>query len=172
MSGRVERAGGFIVHHSSFIIVFKILVVAPSWLGDTILAQPLFKLLHARHRDFALDVLAPEWTLPLLKRMPEVRRVILSPFGHGELKLGARRRLGRELRAEGYHQAIVLPNTLKSALAPFFAAIPLRTGFRGEMRWGLLNDVRSLDEQALPLMAHRYAALAGAAGEPPARALP
>ena len=172
MSGRVERAGGFIVHHSSFIIVFKILVVAPSWLGDTILAQPLFKLLHARHDDFALDVLAPEWTLPLLKRMPEVRRVILSPFGHGELKLGARRRLGRELRAEGFQQAIVLPNTFKSALAPFFAAIPLRTGFRGEMRWGLLNDVRSLDEQALPLMAHRYAALAGAAGEPPARALP
>ena len=150
----------------------RILVVAPSWIGDTILAQPLFKLLHARHRDLALDVLAPKLTLPLLKRMPEVRRAILNPFGHGELKLGARRRLGRELRADSYQQAIVLPNTFKSALAPFFAAIPLRTGCRGEMRWGLLNDVRSLDEQALPLMAHRYAALAGAASDPPVRALP
>lgn len=152
--------------------MFKILVVAPSWIGDTVLAQPLFKLLYARHRDLALDVLAPEWTLPLLKRMREVRRAILNPLGHGELKLGPRLRLGRELRAEGYQQAIVLPNTFKSALPPFFAAIPRRTGFRGEMRWGLLNDVRTLDEHALPLMAHRYAALAGAAGEPRARALP
>lgn len=152
--------------------MYKILIVAPSWIGDTILAQPLFKLLHARHRDFALDVLAPAWTLPLLKRMPEVRRAILNPFAHGELKLGARRRLGRELRAEGYDQAIVLPNSFKSALAPFFAEIPLRTGFRGEMRWGLLNDVHALDQQALPTMAQRYAALAGAPGEPPARPLP
>ena len=164
-------ASSFIIHHSSFIIVFKILVVAPSWIGDTILAQPLFKLLHTRYRDLGLDALAPAWTLPLLERMPEVRRAILSPFGHGEVKLGGRRGLGRELRAEGYEQAIVLPNTFKSALVPFFADIPLRTGFRGEMRWGLLNDVRSLDEHALPLMAHRYAALAGTAGESP-RPLP
>ena len=152
--------------------MFKILVVGPSWIGDTILAQPLFKLLHARHRDLALDVLAPEWTLPVLQRTPEARRAIPNPFGHGELKLGARRRLGQELRAEGYQQAIILPNTFKYALVPFFAGIPLRTGFRGEMRWGLLNDVRTLDGIALPLMAQRYAALAGAAGEPMARELP
>ncbi|MBI4205837.1 MAG: lipopolysaccharide heptosyltransferase II [Betaproteobacteria bacterium] len=145
----------------------RILVVGPSWIGDTILAQPLFRLLHSKHRDLALDVLAPEWTLPLLRRMPEVRRAILNPFAHGELKLGARRRLGRELRGAGYDQAIVLPNSYKSALVPFFAGIPLRTGFRGEVRWGLLNDVRRLDERALPLMAQRYAALAGRAGEPP-----
>ncbi len=150
----------------------KILVVGPSWIGDTILAQPLFKLLHARHGDLALDVLAPEWTLPLLKRMREVRRIILSPFAHGDLKFSARRRLGHELRAEGYHQSIVLPNSFKAALVPFFADIPARTGFRGEMRWGLLNDVRSLDERALPLLAQRYAMLAGAAGEPPASPLP
>lgn len=150
----------------------RILVVGPSWIGDTVLAQPLFKLLHARHRDLALDVLAPEWTLPLLKRMPEVRRTILSPFDHGDLKLGARRRLGHQLRGEGYHQSIILPNSFKSALAPFFADIPARTGFRGEMRWGLLNDMRGLDERTLPLMAQRYAALAGAAGEPPVSSLP
>jgi heptosyltransferase-2 len=150
----------------------RILVVGPSWIGDTILAQPLFRLLHARHRDLALDVLAPEWTLPVLRRMPEVRRAILNPFGHGELKLAARRRLARELAAEDYEQAIVLPNSVKSALIPFFAGIPLRTGFRGEMRWGLLNDVRGLDERALPLMAQRYAALADAAGVSAQRGLP
>jgi heptosyltransferase-2 len=143
----------------------KILVVGPSWIGDTVLAQPLFRLLNEKHG--ALDVLAPEWTLPLLNRMPEVRRAILNPFSHGELKLGARRQFGRGLRSAGYDQAIVLPNSYKSALVPYFAGIPLRTGFRGEMRWGLLNDVRRLDERTLPLMAERYAALADAAGEPP-----
>jgi heptosyltransferase-2 len=148
--------------------MFKALVVGPSWIGDTILAQPLLRLLHAKHRDIALDVMAPEWTLPLLKRMPEVRHVILNPFSHGELKLGARRRLGQELRSAHYDQAIVLPNSFKSALVPYFARIPLRTGFRGEMRWGLLNDMRRLDEPALPLMAQRYAALADVANAPPA----
>jgi heptosyltransferase II len=148
--------------------MFKALVVGPSWIGDTILAQPLLRLLHAKHRDIALDVMAPEWTLPLLKRMPEVRHVILNPFSHGELKLGARCRLGRELGRARYDQAIVLPNSFKSALVPYFARIPLRTGFRGEMRWGLLNDMRRLDEPALPLMAQRYAALADAAHAPPA----
>lgn len=148
--------------------MFKALVVGPSWIGDTILAQPLFRLLHAKHRDIALDVMAPEWTLSLLKRMPEVRQAILNPFSHGELKLGARRRLGQELRSAHYDQAIVLPNSFKSALVPYFACIPLRTGFRGEMRWGLLNDMRTLDEPTLPLMAQRYAALADVANEPPA----
>lgn len=143
----------------------KILIVGPSWVGDTILAQPLFHLLHARSPGLALDVLAPPWTAPLLARMPEVRRAIPSPFAHGELKLGARRRLGRTLATEGYDGAIVLPNSFKSALVPFFAGIRRRTGYRGEMRYGVLNDVRVLDEATLPLMVQRFAALAGAPGE-------
>ena len=150
----------------------KILVVGPSWIGDTLLAQPLFALLHRRHRDLALDVLAPSWSLPLVRRMPEVRRAIPNPFQHGELKLRERRRLGVELRDERYDQAIVLPNTLKSAFVPLFARIPKRTGYRGEMRWGTLNDVRVLDEQAMPLMAQRYAALALDRGEPLPAELP
>ena len=143
----------------------KILVVGPSWIGDTLLAQPLLTLLHRQHAGLALDVLAPPWTLALVRRMPEVRRAIANPFQHGELKLGERRRLGVQLRDERYDQAIVLPNTLKSAFVPLFARIPRRTGYRGEMRWGTLNDVRLLDEQAMPLMAQRYAALALARGE-------
>ncbi|MEK6592947.1 MAG: lipopolysaccharide heptosyltransferase II [Pseudomonadota bacterium] len=150
----------------------SILVVGPSWIGDTVLAQPLLKLLCARHAGLAIDVLAPPWTLPLLQRMPEVRRAIPSPFGHGELKLGARRRLGIELRAAGYDQAIVLPNSFKSALVPFFAGIPLRSGYVGEMRWGLINDARRLDKQALPLMVERFAALAAPPGEAPGLPLP
>jgi heptosyltransferase-2 len=150
----------------------RILVVGPSWIGDTLLAQPLLALLHARHRDLALDVLAPAWTLPLVARMPEVRRGILSPLRHGDLKLGKRWRLARDIAATGYEQAIVLPNTLKSALVPVLARIPRRTGYVGEVRWGLLNDIRRLDASATPLMAERYAALAGSAAEPVPRPLP
>ncbi len=144
----------------------KILVVAPAWVGDTVMAQPMFRLLHERHANLALDVLAPPFTLPLLSRMPEVRRGIVARFGHGELKFGERRRLARELQAEHYDQAIVLPNSLKSALIPLLAKIPVRTGFRGEMRYGLLNDLRQLDEQALPRMVDRFAMLALDRGSP------
>ncbi len=143
----------------------RILVVGPSWVGDTVLAQPLFKLLHARHAGLALDVLAPRWTFALLERMPEVRRAIENPFAHGDLRLGERRRLGHALAAEGYDQAIVLPNTFKSALVPFFAGIRIRTGYLGELRHWILSDARNLDKERLPQMAQRYAALGLPRGE-------
>ncbi len=131
------------------------------------MAQSLFMALHAR-QDCAIDVLAPPWSLPLLERMPEVRRGIALPLGHGEFGLGARWRLGRELSPERYDQAIALPNSLKSALVPFFAGIPTRTGFRGEMRYGLLNDVRILDKGRLPMTVQRFVSL----GLPPGAELP
>jgi heptosyltransferase-2 len=129
-----------------------------------VMAQTLFIRLHQLHPGLELDVLAPDWTIPLLSRMPEVREAISNPFRHGEFKLGARYRLGQSLRARGYDQAIVLPNSWKSALVPFFAGIPVRTGYRGEMRWGLLNDRRKLDKDKLPLMVERFVALADAPG--------
>ena len=143
----------------------RILIVAPSWVGDAVLAQPLFKRLHERHRELALEVLAPPWTRALFARMPEISASIDSPFGHGELALKRRYALGRSLAARRYDQAIVLPNSYKSALIPCFAGIPLRTGFVGEARWGLLNDARRLDKKELPLMVERFALLAEAAGD-------
>src|SRR5688572_33455495 len=107
----------------------RILVVGPSWIGDTVLAQPLFKLLHDRHDALALDVLAPSWTLPLVERMPEVRRAAGSPAGHGELRPARQWRAARELAREAYDQAIVLPNSFKSALVPWLAGWPVRTGY-------------------------------------------
>ena len=141
----------------------RILVIAPSWVGDAILAQPLFRRLHVRHQDLLLDVLAPAWTHALFARMPEVHAALASPFSHGELALRSRYRLARELARGHYDQAIVLPNSFKSALIPMLACIPLRTGFVGEARWGLLNDARRLDKRALPLMTERFAALAESA---------
>ena len=150
----------------------RILIVAPSWVGDTVLAQPLFMRLKTRTPDLVLDVLAPPATAALLARMPEVDDVIENPFQHGELKVFARRRLGLSLKARDYERAIVLPNSLKSALPPYFASIAERTGYRGEMRGGLLNDVRKLDEKRLPLMVERFAALAEKPGAPLPRPVP
>ncbi len=132
------------------------------------MAQSLFKTLRRSQPELGIDVLAPAWTRPLLGRMPEVRRVIDMPLGHGELGLSARYRLGRALRAAGYRRAYVLPNSFKSALVPYWARIPHRTGFIGEWRWGLLNDARRLRAPALPMTVQRFVALALA----PNQALP
>jgi heptosyltransferase-2 len=142
----------------------KALIVAPSWIGDTILAQPLFKRLHEQHPGLILDAFAPAWAAPVLARMGEVHRVITNPFAHGEFNLAGRWRVGRELGREGYDTAIVLPNSWKSALLPFFAGIPQRIGFLGESRHILLNRIHRYDAAALPQLASRYALLAEAVG--------
>lgn len=138
----------------------KILVIGPSWVGDMMMSQSLYRTLKAEHPTAEIDVMAPAWCRPLLARMPEVNQALSMPLGHGALALGERRRLGRTLRANGYDRAYVLPNSFKSALVPFFAQVPQRTGWRGEMRYGLLNDLRVLDKAAFPLMVQRYVALA------------
>ena len=136
-----------------------ILVVGPSWVGDMVMAQTLFSELRRQYPDSAIDVLAPAWCRPLLSRMPEVREALSLPFDHGDLKLGERHALGKSLRGK-YQQSYVLPNSLKSALVPWAAKIPRRIGWRGEMRYGLLNDVRKLDKDRYPLMVQRFVALA------------
>jgi heptosyltransferase-2 len=148
----------------------KTLVVAPSWVGDAVLSHPLVARVKARDPAGTIDVLGVPWVLPVYRRMREVASTVELPFGHGDLMLGERRRFARSLAR--YDHAIVLPNTLKSALIPWHADIPMRTGYRGEMRYGLLNDVRALDEAALPLIAERYAALAQPRGEALERPLP
>ena len=168
-------------------IINKILIVAPSWIGDTIMMQPLLMRLKARQPAAEIHVLAPAWSAPLLARMPEVAAAIENPFAHGEFNFSARRALGRRLASAdfcsgvtraspalastkpafcGFSQAYVLPNSWKSALVPFLAGIPVRTGFTGEARFLLLNDRRPLDKAALPRLVDRYAALAGPADGP------
>ena len=141
-----------------------ILIVGPSWVGDTVISQSLLKLLVQQNPAAKIDYLAPPWTLPLLTRMPEVRHGISNPFGHGALRFGARHAMGKTLRDQHYDHAVVLPNSWKSALIPWAAGIARRTGFRGEARWGLLNDLRQLDAIALPQMVQRFAVLALPAG--------
>jgi heptosyltransferase-2 len=133
-----------------------------------VMAQALFKALKQASSETLIDVLAPAWTLPLLERMPEVRKGIELPLGHGSFGWSARKALGHSLRGQ-YGQAIVLPNSWKSALVPWFAKIPVRTGFVGEFRYGLLNDARTLNKQQLPKTIERFVALGFHASGSPRR---
>lgn len=137
----------------------KILIIAPSWVGDMVMAQALLRLLKQRDSAVVLDVLAPMHLHPLLLHMPEINHILDLPFNHGEFNLKRRYAIGKALRSEKYDQAIVLPNSWKSALIPFFARIPKRTGWRGEFRYLLLNDLKILDKEKLPLMVQRMLVL-------------
>jgi heptosyltransferase II len=134
----------------------RILVVAPNWIGDALMAQPLF--IRLKESGATLHVLAPDWVAPVARRMPEVDEVIAVPFRHGALNLGSRWRLARALARRGYDRAIVLPNSWKSALVPFLAGIPRRAGYLGELRYGLLNSTLPNTKSPMPL---HYARLAG-----------
>jgi heptosyltransferase II len=137
-----------------------ILIIAPAWVGDMVMAQSLFIRLKQQHPNCQIDVIAPKWTLPLAERMPEISQAFEMPLARGKLGLIERIKLGKSLRLNHYDQAILLPNTWKSAFTPFFADIPVRTGYVGEMRWGLLNDIRRLDKAVLTQTVQRFVALA------------
>ncbi len=143
----------------------KFLVVGPSWIGDMVIAQSLFKFIKTRNSQAAIDVVAPDWTIPILTRMPEVNNAIPLPQSHGKLLLGLRRRIGYDLRKQQYNHALILPRSFKSAIIPFIARAKRRTGFFGEMRWGLLNDIRKLNKETQPRTIDRFIFLALEQGE-------
>ena len=124
-----------------------------------VMAQSLFITLKQQQLDAEIDVLAPEWSLPILQRMPEVRQGICLPVKHKQLGLIIRWKVGRQLRVNKYDQAIILPRSLKAALVPFFARVPIRTGYLGESRYGFINDMRMLDKSVLKQTVQRYVAL-------------
>ncbi|MGF1685274.1 lipopolysaccharide heptosyltransferase II [Photobacterium japonica] len=142
----------------------KILIIGPSWVGDMVMSQCLYTELKKMHPDAVIDVMAPGWCKPVLERMVEVNQAIEMPLGHGDINLLARYQLGKQLRAQQYDRAYILPNSAKSALLPFFSRIPHRIGWKGEMRYGLLNDLRN-NKKAFDLMIERYIALAHPAAE-------
>lgn len=137
-----------------------------------VMAQSLFKVLKTREPERDIDVLAPGWSLPIVARMPEIRSGIASETGHGEIGIGTRRRIAKSLAAAGYDRAIVLPRSLKPALVPWFAGIPVRTGFRGETRYWLINDMRPFDRAVLDQTVKRFVALGLEKGEALPAALP
>ena len=134
-------------------------MVGPAWVGDMVMAQSLFMTLKSIHPGVVIDVLAPSWSVPMLARMPEINKAIEVPVGHGQFGLLQRLKIGLSLRKNHYTQAIVLPRSYKSALIPFFAGIAKRTGYRGEARYGVINDIRQLDKSLLVQTVQRYVAL-------------
>ena len=144
-----------------------ILVVPYMWIGDFVRCHSVIKLLNTRFPDRPVDILSTTLCAPLTDYMPGLRRAIIVDLPRGRIALKDQRALARRLRHENYGSALIMPRTWKSALAPFFAGIPERTGFIGEMRFALLNDLR-YGEQRLPRMVDRCAALA----LPPAAELP
>lgn len=164
--------GGRPVSRSASRSASRILLVAPAWVGDMVMMDALLQLLRQRHPAVALHVLAPPATDALAGRLRGIEAHHLLPVGHGEFGFGRRRALARQLRSHRFDQAIVLPNTWKSALVPALAGIPWRTGWHGEARYGLLNDRRSLDPERHPLMIERFMALGLAPGEPLRRPYP
>lgn len=142
----------------------RYLIVGPSWVGDMVMAQSLFITLKNKYPDCLIDVVAPQWSLPVLARMLQVNQGIALPVLHGEFSLLTRIKTGSGLKLNRYTHAIVLPRSWKSALVPFFAGAKIRTGYRGEMRYGLLNDIRKLDKNVLRQTVQRYVAHAYEAG--------
>ena len=145
----------------------RILIVGPTWVGDSVIAQSLYRRIKQLNAAAAIDVLAPKYLHGLLKRMPEIRYTIDLQLAHKQLGLSRRKQIGISLR-DRYNQAIILARSLKAALIPWFAQIAIRTGFRGEMRYGLINDMRKLDRDAMPRLADRWVHL----GQPKQMRLP
>ena len=137
----------------------KILIVGPSWVGDAVMAQSLFKIIKDFNPDSKIDVLSPEWASGVLNRMDQVNNLIFLPFGHGDLNIKGRIGFGRNLRDRTYDQAIILTNSLKSSFIPFAANIPKRTGWLGEMRYGFVNDIRKVNKAHYGLMIEKFSCL-------------
>ncbi|ABK44061.1 lipopolysaccharide heptosyltransferase II [Magnetococcus marinus MC-1] len=143
-----------------------ILIIAPAWVGDMVMVSALTCHLQRQFPARPVDLLAPAWTLPIVRRLPHVRHALEMPLGHGAFAPRHRWRLGVALRDQSYGQAIILPRAWKSALLPYAARIPQRTGFLGELRYGLLNDIRPLNKALLPRTVDRFMALGTPAHQP------
>ena len=136
------------------------LVVAPQWIGDAVMTEPLMRRLAARGERLTVGALP--WVAPVYRAMPQVAEVVEFPFQHGGLQFKARRTLARQMHGR-FDTAYVLPNSLKSALLPFLAGIPRRVGYLGETRVGLLTH-RLRNPKGKPPMVAFYSALSGEPG--------
>jgi len=141
----------------------RILIIAPNWIGDAVMSQPLLATLKTIYPHCQIDVLASPWVAPIYRACAEVNQVIEAKLEHKQLQWGLRKQLAKQVKEKQYAACFVLPNSFKSALIPWLANIPFRIGYRGEMRFGLINI--ALDNPSKinrPPMAHHYLALSNA----------
>ena len=137
-----------------------ILIIAPNWIGDAVMSQPLLAELKAQHPDSNIDVLASTWVAPVYRTCNEVSEVIEAKFEHKQLQWALRKQLAKDLQAKNYQACFILPNSFKSALIPWLANIPFRVGYRGELRYGLINvSLENPSKVNRPPMVEHYLAL-------------
>jgi len=139
----------------------RILIIAPNWIGDAVMSQPLLAQLKAAHPNSQIDVLASTWVAPIYQACSEVDQVIKANLEHKKLQWTLRKQLAKQLQANHYQACFVLPNSLKSALIPWLANIPFRIGYQGELRFGLINfALPNPSKINRPPMVEHYLALA------------
>lgn len=162
-AGRTD--GRSIMTPESTSVTSPILIVPYVWIGDFVRCHSVVKLLRAQAPEWPVDIVSSSLCAPLADYMPGVRRAIVIDLPRRRLGLAQQQQLAAELRENGYAQALVMSRKWKAALAPFLAGIPLRTGFAGELRFGLINDMRHGENQ-LPRMIDQMGALALPKGAP------
>jgi heptosyltransferase-2 len=134
----------------------RILVIAPNWIGDAVMSQPLLAAIKASYPNAVIDVLATPWVAPVYRACTEVTELIEADLRHGQLQWGLRRALAAQIKKRNYASCYVLPNSLKSALIPWLANIPERIGYQGELRRLLLTKTKanSPKTQRIPMVEH------------------
>ena len=138
----------------------SILIIAPNWIGDAVMTQPLLANLKAQYPESKIDVLASTWVAPIYRACSEVDEVIEAKFKHKQLQWNLRQQLAKELVSKNYQACFVLPNSFKSAIIPWLANIPFRVGYRGELRFGLINvSIDNPSKVNRPPMVEHYLAL-------------
>ncbi|HEY5280845.1 MAG TPA: lipopolysaccharide heptosyltransferase II [Pseudolabrys sp.] len=142
-----------------------VLIVPYVWIGDFVRCHSVVKLLRLENPARPVDMISSTLCAPLADYMPGVRRAIVADLPRRRLGMTRQIELTRALRAASYDRALIMSRKWKAALAPFLAGIPRRTGFFGEVRLGLLNDLR-FGERTLPRMIDQMGALALPRGAP------
>ncbi len=150
----------------------RVLLIAPNWIGDAVMAQPLLALLARRWPSATFDAVAAPHIAPVIQAMPEIHSVLTLPLVRGTLQLRSRWQLAATLRERRYDRCYVLPNSFKTAITPWLARIPIRIGHRGEARYGLLNRRLDAGSSKARLMVEHYAMLAQEPGQPLPNRLP
>ena len=142
-----------------------VLIIPYMWIGDFVRGHSVVRVLKERWPNRPVDLLTTSLCAPLVDYMPGVRRGIVWDLPRGRLALAKQWALAKQFREAHYGTALVMPRTWKSAIAPALAALPQRTGFVGEVRFGLINDWR-WGERAMPRFIDKNAALALPANAP------
>ena len=130
----------------------KILVIAPSWIGDLIISQSFFKQLKLQNQNSTIDVVIRSNLITIADMMPEIDKKFILDVSHGSLGFIKRYRLSKKLKKYSYNEAYILTNSFKSAIIPWLASIPIRIGYIGEMRYGLINKIFSEKKFELPMV--------------------